>query len=154
MLALVTLMFVPMLTAAQEATAVAPDDLWVSQYYAPYMDMGRYPTIKLSSMAEETGVRYFTLAFVLAGHKNCKPAWYGASNLNYLNLTDDLEALRALGGDVIVSFGGAGGTELAINCPDAETLAAAYQTVIESPFCRRTLRKRVSRCMSRSRCRY
>jgi chitinase len=83
-------------------------------------------------MARDTGVRYFTLAFVLAGYKNCKPAWYGVSNLNNPNFLDDLEQLRALGGDVIVSFGGAGGTELAINCPDAETLAAAYQTVVDT----------------------
>jgi hypothetical protein len=117
---------------AQEATSVASDSLWVKQYYAPYLDMGRYPTIKLSSMAQDTGVRYFTLAFVLAGYKNCKPAWFGVSNLNNPIFLDDLEQLRALGGDVIVSFGGAGGTELAINCADAETLAAAYQTVIDT----------------------
>ncbi|MEO8612677.1 MAG: chitinase [Chloroflexota bacterium] len=132
LLALLTFMLVSGLTVAQEATETAPDNFWVKQYYAPYMDMGRYPTIKLVSMAQETDVRYFTLAFVLAGYKNCKPAWYGVSNLNNPNFLDDLAQLRALGGDVIVSFGGAGGTELAINCADAETLAAAYQTVVDT----------------------
>jgi hypothetical protein len=127
-----TLTFAVASVVAQEATEVPSDSLWVKQYYAPYMDIGRYPTIKLSSMAQDTGVRYFTLAFVLAGYKNCKPAWYGVSNLNNPNFLDDLEQLRALGGDVIVSFGGAGGTELAINCADAETLAAAYQTVVDT----------------------
>ena len=59
----------------------ANDVVWPEQYYAPYMDMGRYPTINLTKTAETTGIKYFTLAFVLTGHKNCKAAWYGVSNL-------------------------------------------------------------------------
>ena len=120
------------LSPSKAAQSNDSSSVWPSQYYAPYMDMGRYPTIKLASMAQDTGVRYFTLAFVLAGYKNCKPAWYGVTDLDAWNFLDDLEQLRALGGDVIVSFGGAGGTDLAINCADAETLAAAYQTVVDT----------------------
>lgn len=116
--------------AAQDAPT--NEVVWPEQYYAPYLDMGRYPTLKLSTVAEQQGVRYFTLAFVLTGYKNCKAAWYGVSNLNNPLLLDDLETLRAMGGDVIVSFGGAGGTELAEYCPDVESLAEQYQSVIDT----------------------
>ena len=40
-------------------------------------------------------------------------------------------ALRAKGGDVRVSFGGAAGSELALNCSSADELAAAYGKVID-----------------------
>jgi chitinase len=105
---------------------------WPSQYYAPYVYMARYPILKLSTMAENTGVRYFTLAFILTGHDNCKAAWFGTSNLNYFGLVDDLEQLREMGGDAIISFGGASGNELAEFCPDAESLAEQYQIVIDT----------------------
>lgn len=108
------------------------DVVWPEQYYAPYLDMGRYPTINLTKTAETTGIKHFSLAFVLTGYKNCKAAWYGVSNLKNPLLLDDLETLRALGGDVIVSFGGAGGKELAEYCPDVESLAAQYQLVIDT----------------------
>lgn len=45
--------------------------------------------------------------------------------------TDDIKALRALGGDVILSFGGANGIELAQSCKTVSTLQAQYQAVID-----------------------
>jgi hypothetical protein len=110
----------------------ANDVVWPEQYYAPYMDMGRYPTINLTKTAEASGIKHFTLAFVLTGYKNCKAAWFGVSNLKNPLLLDDLETLRALGGDVIVSFGGAGGRELAQFCPDVASLTEQYQLVIDT----------------------
>jgi hypothetical protein len=41
-----------------------------------------------------------------------------------------VQSLRAVGGDVIVSFGGANGDEPALHCPDPTSLAAVYQSVI------------------------
>src|SRR5207248_861955 len=38
--------------------------------------------------------------------------------------------LRGMGGDVIISFGGAAGTELGNACGDVGSLQAAYQSVI------------------------
>ena len=45
----------------------------------------------------------------------------------YLSL---VQGIRAAGGDVIISFGGASGTELALGCTSASSLQAAYQAVI------------------------
>jgi chitinase len=82
--------------------------------------------------AEQTGVRHFTLAFILASDA-CEPAWGGAARLqNTPFLARDIESLRAAGGDVIISFGGAGGDELALHCPDVASLTAAYQAVVEA----------------------
>ncbi|OQY49313.1 MAG: hypothetical protein B6240_03610 [Desulfobacteraceae bacterium 4572_87] len=44
---------------------------------------------------------------------------------------DEIIALRQKGGDVIISFGGANGTELAMCHHDVDTLQAAYQSVID-----------------------
>jgi hypothetical protein len=42
----------------------------------------------------------------------------------------DVNAIRAAGGDVAVTFGGYNGTELGTSCGSASALAAAYQQVI------------------------
>ncbi len=44
---------------------------------------------------------------------------------------DQINEIRKRGGDVIVSFGGEGGTELALVEPDARALEAKYQSVID-----------------------
>lgn len=114
------------ITAAQETT---PEPAGFTTIYAPYVEPGVIP---LAVTAEQTGIRYFTLAFVLASEA-CEPAWGGAARLqNTPFLASDIESLRAVGGDVIISFGGAGGDELALHCPDVESLTAAYQAVIET----------------------
>lgn len=41
-------------------------------------------------------------------------------------------SLRAKGGDVRVSFGGASGSELATTCSSADALAAAYGKVVDA----------------------
>jgi hypothetical protein len=115
--------------------AYAADDnapvVWPRQYYAPYVDMSRYPTLQLAVTAEKTGVRYFTLAFMLTGYQKCKALWFGVGSLDDPLLLNDLKKLRAMGGDVIVSFGGAAGTELAEYCSDVDSLAEQYQSVID-----------------------
>lgn len=118
------------LVAQEQDSAELPEQL-----YAPYVYMARYPVYQLAPTAQATGIRYFSLAFIL-GTPACQPMWMATLPLENSFITDfllpDLEALRALGGDVIVSFGGAGGSELAQVCPDVSTLQAAYQQVIDA----------------------
>jgi hypothetical protein len=97
-------------------------------YFAPYLS--RYPAIPMAKTAEELGVRYFTLAFILNGGE-CSARWGGSAPLEMPFLHTDLQALRELGGDAIVSFGGYGGTELAEACTDVEALREQYQSVID-----------------------
>jgi hypothetical protein len=45
-------------------------------------------------------------------------------------LYDEIDTLRALGGDVMVSFGGAANTPIEAACPDVDSTVAQYQRVI------------------------
>lgn len=133
-LILILMAFTLMTTAfAQEETA--PADNWSEQYYAPYVYMARYPVMQLADVAEETGIRYFSLAFVFANYR-CEATWNGTAPVARSYITDflvpDLEALRELGGDVIISFGGARGTDLGERCEDVDSLVEQYQTVIDT----------------------
>lgn len=101
-------------------------------YYAPYIYMGGYPSPMLAPTSEATGIRHFSLAFILNGVHECHARWMGSMPLDYFILMRDLQELRELGGDIIVSFGGWGGVELAMACPDVESLTAEYQRVIDT----------------------
>ncbi|WP_203919952.1 chitinase, partial [Rugosimonospora africana] len=79
-----------------------------------------------------SGVRNFNLAFVLDSG-GCTPAWGGDSAHRVSSdgtVTGVVNAVRAKGGDVAVSFGGYNGNELGASCGGASGLAAAYQSVI------------------------
>jgi hypothetical protein len=98
--------------------------------FAPYLDMLQYPTPSLSGLATATGQKYFSMAFIVAG-SGCQANWGGYYTMAQNFEVNDVAALRAQGGDVIVSFGGATGTELALACSTVATLQAQYQAVID-----------------------
>ena len=98
--------------------------------FAPYIDMLEYPTPSLSALATATGQKYFSMAFIVAG-SGCQANWGGYYTMSQNFEVNDVAALRAQGGDVIVSFGGANGTELALACSTVSTLQAQYQAVID-----------------------
>jgi hypothetical protein len=98
--------------------------------FAPYADLSLYPLYDLAGAAKATGGKDFNLAFVIDGGNNCTPRWGGVTALNDPAISADISGLRTVGGDVRVSFGGANGSELALNCTSAQALAAAYQSVI------------------------
>jgi hypothetical protein len=124
-------------TAAVAVTVVAPARAgsWPSRVYAPYVDMTLYPTYDLASAVRASGTKFFTLAFVVAGPQN-QPSWggYGAYAVNGgafdTQVRSEVNAVRALGGDVMVSFGGENGQELAQAVTDVNALESAYQSVV------------------------
>ncbi|WP_042434271.1 glycoside hydrolase family 18 protein [Streptacidiphilus anmyonensis] len=99
--------------------------------FSPYVDTSLYPAYDLLATAKATGVKNFNLAFITDGG-GCNPEWGGVSPLTNDGVPGQIGALRAMGGDVRVSFGGANGTELAESCGSASALAAAYQKVIDA----------------------
>jgi uncharacterized protein YkwD len=99
--------------------------------FAPYADMTLSPTFSLAETAQQTGNEFFTLAFIVADSTG-RPAWGGQIAADGQFLRDDIKSLRGQGGDVIVSFGGATGTELAQATEDVATLQAQYQAVIDA----------------------
>lgn len=96
------------------------------RFFAPYVDATLYPAFDIAGTAQSQGIRYFTLAFVVAAGDttgadpltlapSAVPAWGGQNTLrvNTEYFKSAILALRAQGGDVMLSFGGANGTELA-----------------------------------------
>ena len=116
--------------SASAAPAALPDHI-----YAPYFET--WTTDGITRTAQDSGARYFTLAFLeTLGKSSCTLAWNGdktqtISSGRYLS---DIASLRGIGGDVIPSFGGwsadQGGTEIADSCKDVNAIAAAYENVI------------------------
>ena len=99
--------------------------------FAPYVDTSLYPPFNLVSTAEATGVKQFNLAFVVAGGSGgCTPEWGGVTAIGDDPVASQIAALRAIGGDVRISFGGQDGSELAQTCTSVSQLEAAYQDVI------------------------
>ncbi len=104
--------------------------------YAPYYETYLAPnTASLTATAQASGARYFSLAFLQATAKgSCSIDWNSNSSqpLNYYN--SDIASLRALGGDVIATFGGysadKSGTEIADSCTNVNQIAADYESVI------------------------
>ena len=100
--------------------------------FAPYVDTTEYPPYNLVSTARQTGVKQFNLAFIVAGGGGCTPEWGGTTAIGDNPVAAQIGALRAIGGDVRISFGGEAGEELALTCATAAQLQAAYQQVISA----------------------
>ncbi len=96
---------------------------------APYEYMGWGDPQPPAQVMAASGIRDFTLAFVLS-KGSCNPEWDGGRPL--LGGVDQrtIEAIREAGGEVVVSFGGWSGKKLGSSCKTASALAAAYEKVI------------------------
>jgi hypothetical protein len=106
--------------------------------FAPYVDTSLYPPFSLTTTAQQTGVRQFNLAFVVSGgsgasgDNDCTPEWGGVTAIGSDPVAAQIAALRAMGGDVRISFGGEDGSELAQTCTSVSQLESAYQQVISA----------------------
>jgi hypothetical protein len=98
--------------------------------FAPYVDTSLFPPFNLVTTAKATGVKQFNLAFVVGGGSGCTPEWGGVTAVGADPVAAQIGALRAIGGDVRISFGGEDGSELARTCTSVSQLEAAYQQVI------------------------
>jgi hypothetical protein len=105
--------------------------------YAPYFET--WTSDAITTVAQQSGARYFTLAFLeTLGKTSCTLAWNGSSSQTLAagRYLTDIQSLRDLGGDVIPSFGGwsadQGGTEIGDSCKDPAAIASAYEQVVTS----------------------
>ncbi|WP_250027498.1 glycosyl hydrolase family 18 protein [Paractinoplanes maris] len=97
---------------------------------APYVYPGWGNPPAPSALAG-TGVKAFTIAFVLAGN-GCNPAWDGESGLTGGVHASYIAQARAAGIDIVPSVGGWSGNKLGPNCSTPEALAGAYQKIIDA----------------------
>jgi len=62
----------------------------------------------------------------------CKASWFNAYDPRGKWQSAEIQKIRSAGGDVVVSFGGASGIELAQACSSVSSLAAEYQAVVKA----------------------
>jgi hypothetical protein len=98
---------------------------------APYLFLGWGDPQDATSVMSETGVSAFTMAFMLSSG-GCTPAWDGQRPLTGGVDQQTIDAIKAAGGQVQISFGGYSGNKLGPNCSSPEALAAAVQEVIDA----------------------
>jgi hypothetical protein len=98
---------------------------------APYEYFGWGSPPSPTSVMSATGVKWFTLAFILSDG-GCNPTWDGSRALTGGDDQTKINAIRGAGGDIIVSFGGFSGNKLGEKCSSASSLAGAYQKVINA----------------------
>ncbi len=100
--------------------------------FAPYIDVSPGSGSAIMQLANNgSGNKHYTLAFILGF--GCSASWFGAYQMNTAEadaIGTRINELRAVGGDVIVSFGGAAAPELADVCPSASALQTQYQAVV------------------------
>ena len=118
-------------TPSATATTGSGTGTAATSAFSPYVDTSLYPAFDTAAASAAGGAKNYNLAFITAG-STCTPEWGGVSALDNTGVPGQIAALRAAGGDVRVSFGGANGTELAESCTSASSLAAAYQKVIDT----------------------
>jgi len=118
-------------TPTGTGTVTSPPPSGLNWKVAPYIDITQ-STPTLAQIEQATGQKTFTLAFVLGSSAGCVPEWGGTIPLTDSRIVGEINALRALGGDVAVSFGGEEGPYLETTCFGESQLEAAYQQVIST----------------------
>jgi hypothetical protein len=129
---------------------------WPPYLFAPYIYGNRGALIQAYNA---TGQKYFTLAFTVSDVRTRRRRPRGATRPTTLPtafaatlpttrplggnpsfsghpmsdhyLAQDIAFIRSKGGDVIMSFGGAAGTEIGLTDPDPAKVEAKYQAVID-----------------------
>ena len=139
--------FVPLLFALP-ATLIQPVRAdWPARVFAPYMYIGQGDNFKLTECDDACGLKHYTLAFIIAKEDRQanpdnprkphvtyfkEPSWDGRLPIDHSTYGDQIDAIRKRGGDVIMSFGGEAGKEMANVIDDEPALEAAYQKVIDT----------------------
>lgn len=109
---------------------------------APYVDLTMSAGTDMVASMKATGVKNYSGAFITSsttGGDTCRPAFGGnvdlegaSDNWTLNQINTNMKNLRANGGDFLISFGGEGGSELALKCKDVDSLTKAYAKVIDT----------------------
>jgi chitinase len=97
---------------------------------APYLDMGGHQPANLYRAITAAHLHDFSAGFVIGD--GCTPTWDdGVPIANDRAVSHVITKAEGLGGHMIVSFGGAGGKDLARSCSNPGELLAAYEAVVK-----------------------
>ena len=129
-LAAVTTLGSASLAVATAGPAAAAGPAFPAHFAAPYLQISSSDAGDMAADMAVSGDKYYTLAF-LVSQSGCTPDWEdGGYSLGTFN--SQISALQAAGGNVIISSGGAGATELAQTCTNVSQLTAAYQNIVNT----------------------
>ena len=118
-------------TTPPTTSPTTPPSTGTKMASAPYIYPGWGNPPAPSTVVNVTGIKAFTMAFVLASN-GCNPAWDGESGLTGGVHASTVSAIKAAGADVVPSIGGWSGNKLGPNCSTTAALAGAYQKVIDA----------------------
>ena len=127
----------PTTTPPDDPTTPPPSGNGAKMDAAPYLYPGWGTPPAPGTVMSATGIKAFTVAFVLSSPNGCEPLWDGQTALTspagvWNPYRDTITAITAAGGSVVPSIGGWQGTKLGPKCGTPEDLAGAYQKVIDA----------------------
>lgn len=107
--------------------------VWPKSVFAPFVDATGWPPFPLAEKTKELKVPYYNLGFIVSQSADvCKPTWGTYYSAEKGPLNDEIKKVRQMGGDVIVSFGGAANVPLHAAAPDAESLKEQYKRFVKA----------------------
>ncbi|MCW2495223.1 chitinase [Jatrophihabitans sp.] len=121
--------------AVARHTSEAGTEAKSASSFLPYVDVTATPQLAFEDSGT-TKAAEVALGFIVGSSSGgCTPSWGNAYSVAEAGASLDLDRriarLRQLGGDVVVSFGGAANSELAVSCSDVDQLADAYGSVVQ-----------------------
>jgi chitinase len=116
--------------AVTQMTAYAAGGSFPAHYSAPYLQITGGDAGDMAADMSATGDKFYTLAFLIP-QSGCTMQW--EDNGDSLGaFTSQVSALQSQGGNVIISFGGESGGEVAQTCTSVSALTAAYASVVNT----------------------
>ncbi|HWG26325.1 ricin-type beta-trefoil lectin domain protein [Actinospica sp.] len=113
---------------ATSASAASPS--YPAHYAAPYLQIAGSDAGDMAADYAATGLKYYTLAFLIP-KSGCTPEWEDDGS-GVGAFTSQISQIQGDGGNVIISFGGAAGGEVAQTCTSVSSLTAAYLNVVNT----------------------
>jgi chitinase len=118
------------LALAATGPAAAAGSAFPAHFAAPYLQVSSSDAGDMAADEAATGLKDYTLAFLIP-QSGCTPEWEDDGS-GVGAFASQISAIAASGGNVIISFGGEAGGELAQTCTNVSQLTAAYQNVVNT----------------------
>jgi chitinase len=115
---------------ASRAAATAAAASFPAHYAAPYLQINSGDAGDMAADLSATGDKFYTLAFLIP-RSGCTQQWEDNGD-SVGAFTSQINSLKSAGGNVIISFGGESGGEVAQTCTPVSSLTAAYANVVST----------------------
>jgi chitinase len=99
-----------------------------AHYSAPYLQIASSDAGDMAKDMAASGDKYYSLAFITP-KSGCTGEWEDNGD-SIGAFKSQISSLQSAGGNVLISFGGASGGELAQTCTSVSKLEAAYKNVV------------------------